>query len=298
MKVGFIGIGAMGRHMSGHVLEAGYDLTVHDLRKEAAAGVLAKGAKWAKTPKEIAENCEVVLTSLPGPPEVEAVVYGANGLSAGWKRGDIYVDMSTNSPTTVRKVAEVAKTKGVAVLDAPVSGGTRGAESKRLTIMVGGDATTLEKVHEILAAIGDKIFYVGDIGCGNIAKLVNNFIGLTCGAINAEGFVLGAKAGIDIRKLREIVRVSTGNNYNLESSMPQIFQGNFEPGFRVSLGLKDLGLALALAKECGVPTPVGAAVEQRYLEAKAAGLGDKGTQSIILRLEELAGIKVRAPEDK
>ena len=143
MNIGFIGTGQMGNHMSRRLLEAGYDLAVHDLIKEAAQPLLEKGARWMDTPKTMAESCDVVLTSLPGPPEVEAVVYGKNGLMAGWKKGDIYIDLSTNSPTTIRQVAEDAKAKGVTVLDAPVSGGVQGAEAGTLAIMVGGKEEVL-----------------------------------------------------------------------------------------------------------------------------------------------------------
>jgi len=145
MNIGFIGIGQMGRHMSQHVLDAGFNLIVHDLSIEAAQPLLEKGARWMDTPKCVAESCRVVLSCLPGPPEVEEAVYGENGLMAGWNKGDIYVDMSTNSPTTIRRVAEDAKSKGVVVLDAPVSGGTVGAEAGTLTIMVGGATRTLWK---------------------------------------------------------------------------------------------------------------------------------------------------------
>jgi 3-hydroxyisobutyrate dehydrogenase-like beta-hydroxyacid dehydrogenase len=257
MNIGFIGIGAMDGHMSRHILEAGYSLYVHDLKKEASQELINKGAKWADNPKSMAERCEVVLSSLPGPKDVEEVVYGTDGLMAGWKDGDIYVDMSTNSATTMRKIAADARAKGVAVLDAPVSGGTRGAESKRLSIMVGGDGQVLEKVREILDTIGDRIFHVGDIGCGSIAKVVNNMIAFTCNEITVEGFVLGTKAGIDARKLREVVMSSSGSNWSAEHTIPQIFQGDFEPGFRINLAIKDISLALALAKEYTVPTPLG-----------------------------------------
>lgn len=177
-----------------------------------------------------------------------------------------------------------------------LSGGTAGAESKRLTVIVGGKADVLNKVKKILEAMGDVIVHVGDVGCGNIAKLVNNMISFACNEITAEGMVLGAKAGIDVKILREVIRNSTGSNFFAQNGVPQIFKGNFEPGFRVNLAIKDIGLALGMAKECGVPTPIGAAVEQRLLEAKASGLGDKGTQSLILLLERLAGTQVRAPQ--
>jgi len=296
MDIGFIGVGHMGSRMARRLLEAGHSLTVHDLRKEAAQPLLAKGARWADTPKAVAESCRVVLASLPGPPEVEQVVYGANGLMAGWKQGDTYIDTTTNLPGTIQRVAKDAKAKGVAVLEAPVSGGVDGAEAGTLSIMVGGDARTLEEVRKVLEVIGKNIFHVGDVGCGNIAKLVNNLIAMTCRAIIDEGFVLGVKAGIDPKKLWEVVTASSGDNRMLRGFPKATLQGNFEPGFRLALACKDVGLALALGRECGVPLAVGAAVEQKFLEAKAAGLGEKGSQALILRLEEVAGVQVRSPE--
>ncbi len=296
MKIGFIGIGAMGRHMSRHVLEAGNELVVNDIRKEAAKEVLSMGATWANTPQAVAQSCEIVLTSLPTPKDVEDVVYGEHGLMAGWKKGDILVEMSTNSPAVVRKIAKDARARGVEVLDAPVSGGTTGAESKRLSIIVGGNAGTLKKVHHVLEAMGNPIIHVGDVGCGNIAKLINNMISFSCTEITFEGMVLGAKAGIDIRTLREVIKNSTGDNYCVQQRLPGVFAGDFEPGFRINLALKDIDLALGMAKQYAVPCPVGAAVEQQLLAAKASGLGDKGTQSLILPLEKLAGVEVRAPQ--
>ena len=297
MNVGFIGIGQMGKHMAKHILDAGYSLVVHDLKKEAANHLLEKGAKWGKTPKEIAESCQIVISSLPTPQDVEHVVYGANGLNSGWKDGDIYVDMSTNSPSTIRRIAEDAKTMGVAVLDAPVSGGTRGAEMGTLTIMVGGDLASLEKVRKILETMGRNIFHVGNVGCGNVAKLVNNMIALACSSITAEGFVLGVKAGIDPQVLWDIISISTGNNWSLQQYPQGVLQGDFAPAYRLSLGCKDARLAIELGKDYDVPLPVGAVVEQKLVEAEAAGLGDKHVDAIILLLEELTGVKVRAEGD-
>jgi 3-hydroxyisobutyrate dehydrogenase len=293
MKVGFIGIGQMGKHMAGHILAAGYDLTVNDLFKQAAEPLLAKGAHWAETPREVARSCELVFSSVPAPKDVEEVVYGANGLKSGWKPGDIYVDMSTNSPTTMRRIAADAKKMNVSVLDAPVSGGTAGAEKGTLAIMVGGDAATMEKTRQVLLTMGRSIFPVGPLGCGNIAKLVNNLISLTNNAVTAEGFVLGVKAGIDPKVLWEIVRVSTGNNWSLEQMPESIFKDNFEPGFKLSLGRKDMGLALDLGKEIGVPLSIGAVVQKGLDAALAAGYADKSVQAVILPLEEETGVKVR-----
>ena len=295
MDIGFIGIGQMGKHMSGRILAAGYKLTVHDLNKEAAVPLIEKGAGWAETPWEMAKSCPIVISSLPTPKDVERIVYGENGLKKGWKSGDIYIDMSTNSPPVIRRIAKDAAAIGVAVLDAPVSGGTRGAENGTLTIMVGGDTSALEKVRKVLEAMGQKIFPVGGIGCGNIAKLVNNLIGLACNSASAEGFALGVKAGIDPGVLLEIIKVSTGNNWCAQQYPNTTFKGNFEPGFKISLAYKDINLALDLGRETGVPLPVGAVVSKDLQSAIADGLGDKGVDAVILSRENAAGIKVRLP---
>lgn len=294
MNVGFVGIGNMGKNMSRHIHEAGYSLFVNDLYEENARPLLNKGAKWASSPRELASSCRIVFSCLPGPSDVEKIIYGVDGLLAGWQKGDIYIDMSTDSPTLLRRIAADAKTKGVEVLDAPVSGGVPGAEAGTLAIMVGGTDQALEKARKILETMGDKIFHVGDVGCGNIAKLVNNLISITCSAITAEGFVLGVKAGIDPVKLQEVIKVSTGDNYTVQQYSNTAFKGNFKPGFKLSLALKDLGLALSLGKENGLPLPVGSTVELRLMEAKARGMGDEHIDSTILMLEELAGVQVRA----
>ena len=296
MNIGFIGIGQMGQPMSNRILEAGYSLTVHDLKKEAAIPLLEKGAKWGNTPKEVAKSCQVVFSSLPTPQSVEEVVYGDNGLRTGWKDGDIYVDMSTNSPSTIRKIAEDARIMGVTVLDAPVSGGTKGAETGTLTIMVGGDLAATKKIQGVLRTMGQKIFPVGGIGCGNVAKLVNNMISLACNSISAEGFVLGVKGGIHPQVLWRIISVSTGNNWCMQQYPNTTFKGNFEPGFRVGLAYKDIGLALDLGKEYAVPLPVGLAVQKDLHDTMMAGFTDKGVDAVILPLEKATGVTVRSPE--
>jgi 2-hydroxymethylglutarate dehydrogenase len=296
MDTGFIGIGKMGKHMAGHILDAGYNLAVNDLYKEAAAPLLEKGARWCDTPAEVAAASGVVFSSLPTPDSVEEVVYGTNGLRVGWKEGDIYVDMSTNSPSLMRKIAGDAGAMGVSVLDAPVSGGTKGAEAGTLAIMVGGDPDSLKKVRAVLETMGQRIFTVGDVGCGNVAKLVNNLISLICNSASAEGFALGMKAGINPQVLWDIITVSTGNNWCLQQYPNTTFKGNFEPGFRVDLAFKDIGLALDLGKEYGVPLPVGVTVQKDLENTIMAGYPDKGVDAVILPLENLTGAPVRLPD--
>ncbi len=295
MNIGFIGIGQMGKHMVSRIWQAGYTPYIFDINKEGATPLLHKGMKWCDSPADVARSCRIVVSSLPMPKDVEQVVYGKNGLKEGWKTGDIYIDMSTNSPATIRHISEDAKTMGVSVLDAPVSGGTKGAENGTLAIMVGGDAAALEKARGVLEAMGQKIFPVGPAGCGNIAKLVNNLISLACNSASAEGFALGAKAGIDPGVLLEIIKVSTGNNWCAQQYPNTTFKGNFEPGFKISLAFKDINLALDLAKENGVPVPVSVAVRKDLEDTIAAGLQDKGVDAVILPREKASGVKVRLP---
>ncbi len=294
MKIGFIGIGQMGKHMSRRILEAGYQLTAHDLNKEAAVPLIKKGAEWADSPAGVAKTCRVVITSLPKPQDVEQVVYGKNGLQQGWRSGDIYIDMSTNSPSLIRRIAADAKAKGVSVLDAPVSGGVRGAETGTLAIMAGGDSATLEKVRKILETMGQKIFPIGGVGNGDVVKLVNNLISLACNSASAEGFALGVRAGIDPAMLLEIIKVSTGDNWCARQYPNTVFKGNFEPGFKVSLAYKDINLALALGSENGVPLPVGTAVKKDLEDTIAAGFQDKGVDAVILTRENATDVKVRS----
>ena len=293
MKVGFIGIGQMGIHMARHIQEAGHSLVVRDVNRDSAAPLLKTGAQWAGSPEEMARACGTVITCLPTPQIVEEVVHGSQGLRSGWKRGDIYIDMSTNSPSLIRRIAEDAGAMGVAVLDAPVSGGTRGAEAGTLTIMVGGDAAALELVRPVLEPMANKIFHLGAVGCGNVAKLVNNMIGLTCNSACAEGFVLGIKAGIDPQMLYDLLTISTANNWSLQQYPRTVFKGNFAPGFKVALAHKDINLAIGLAEEHGLPVRLAKAVRQDLAETAEAGRGDQGVDAVILALEEAVNIRVR-----
>lgn len=297
MKVGFIGLGQMGKHMSRHILEAGFDLTVLDLKKEAAAPLLAKGAKWVDSPAAMAKSCDVIISSLPTPVEVQQVVYGDNGLMKGWKKGDIYVDMTTNSPPVIRQIARDALAKGVTVLDAPVTGGTWGADEGNLAIIVGGNKTAMEKIRPVLEPMGKTIYYTGEAGCGNIAKLVNNIISITSSAIMSEAFVLGVKAGVDPHVLYQVATTGTANNWDLQHYPQSVFKGDFEPEFRLALASKDVGLMIQLGREYGVPMPVAAAVDQSFLAARTAGYGDKNVYAIFQYMENLVGVQVRTKQE-
>ena len=297
MNIGFIGLGNMGGGMAANVLRAGYDLTVHDLRREAATPLLENGASWADTPAELAAGCDVVLTSLPGPREVEAIALGDSGVLEGSASGSVYIDLSTSSPTLIRSIAEDFAAKGVSVLDAPVSGGPVGARTGRLAVMVGGDREVYERVKPALDAIGDKVSYIGPVGSGSIAKLMHNCIGYGLQTIVAECLTLGVKAGVEPEPLFEAIsNGSVGRGSSFANTYPNTFlAGNFDPpSFALRLAHKDVSLALELGREYGVPMSVGNIAHQELTSALNRGWGDMDSRVAMKLQEERAGnIEVR-----
>jgi 3-hydroxyisobutyrate dehydrogenase len=296
MRIGFIGLGNMGGPMALNLMKAGHTLVVHDVRSEAAAPHLERGAKWAASPRAAAEGAELILTSLPGPPEVEAVALGAQGILPGAGRGAVYADLSTGSPTVIRRLHTEFVAQGVHMLDAPVSGGVWGAQRGTLQVMVGGDQTVFERVKPVLGAIGDKVGYMGPIGSGTIAKLVHNMIGICTRQVVAEAFTLGVKAGVKPEALLTAVKGGAfGQGLLLSQVLPEVvFKGDFDTvRFALRLARKDLGLATALAREYDVPMAMAAVAEQVMVEAIARGWGDKDNAAPWLLQEEKAGVRVR-----
>jgi 3-hydroxyisobutyrate dehydrogenase-like beta-hydroxyacid dehydrogenase len=297
MRIGFIGLGNMGGPMALNLIKAGHALIVHDARRAAAAPHLERGAKWADTPRAVARESELILTSLPGPKEVEAVALGPVGIIHGAVTGTVYADLSTGSPTVMRALHAAFRDKGVHVLDAPVSGGVTGAQRGTLQVMVGGEESIYREVKGVLAAVGDKVGYMGPIGAGTIAKLVHNMVSLTTRAILAEGFTLGVKAGVAPEALLEALRgASFGQGLALSQVIPNVvFRGDFDTvRFACRLARKDIGLATALAREYDVPMPLAAVSEQIMVEALARGWGDRDSATPWLLQEEAAGVQVRA----
>lgn len=296
MKVGFIGLGNMGRHMSRHILDGGHELTVHDIRREAAEPLLSAGATWAESPRTAAEGAEVVFTSLPGPNDIESVALGEGGISEGARRGTVYVDLSTNSPTLIRRIHAEFGQRGVSVLDAPVSGGATGAEGATLAVLVGGDNSTFERVRPLLELIGDKISYIGPSGAGSIAKLVHNLVSITTRIVLAEALTLGVKAGVDAEALRKAVEDgSFGQGNLLKRTIPDIvFKGDWENvGFALDLSLKDIRLALELADEFDVPLQMGTLAASEVEAAVAEGLGAYDSSASMILQERRSGVELR-----
>jgi 3-hydroxyisobutyrate dehydrogenase len=297
MRIGFVGLGNMGGPMALNLMKAGHTLTVNDVRRNMAEAHLSGGAKWADTPAAVAQGNEVVFTSLPGPKEIEPVALGENGIIHGIDRSAVYADLSTNSPTVIRRIHDVFKAKGIAVLDAPVSGGVPGARNATLSVMVGGDEALYNRIKPALDAIGDKVAYIGPIGAGAVAKLVHNMISICTTQLLAEAFTMGMKAGVAPQALLSAVQNGAyGQGMLLNLMMPRmVFRGNFDRvGFALKLARKDLGLATELAREYNVPMPIASIVEQDMLEAMVRGLGEKDSSASFTVQEERAGVKVRA----
>ncbi|MEE3142483.1 MAG: NAD(P)-dependent oxidoreductase [Chloroflexota bacterium] len=295
--VGFIGLGNMGGGMSVNIQKAGYPMVVYDLREEAAKPLLEGGARLANSPAEVASLCDVTLTSLPGPREVESVSTGPEGVLEGMKPGGIFIDLSTSRPTLIREIEPRFRQKGCHVLDAPVSGGKSGAASGNLAVMVGGEREIFDRVKPILDAFGDKVFYAGEIGAGSVAKLVHNMIGHGVRQAIAEGMTLGVKAGVEAEALWECIRRgSLGRMSGLHEGIARtVFLGEFDPpSFALGLSRKDIGLATDLGREFNVPMPVANLAEQIAIQGMNRGWGGRDSSVTFLLQEEQAGVEVRA----
>ncbi|MCH8185592.1 MAG: NAD(P)-dependent oxidoreductase [Chloroflexi bacterium] len=293
MKVGFIGVGYMGRHMARNVAKGGHHLTVFDMRKEAAEELLSLGASWADSPQAVAAASEVVFTSLPRPQDVEEVATGEGGILQGAASGTAYFDLSTTDPDTIRRISEAARGKGVTMLDAPVSGGTAGAEKGTLCVMVGGDEPTYQRYKAVLDLIGDKVMYCGDLGAGAVCKIVNNLIGLSVGVVLSEAFTVGVKAGVPPETLFEAVSKSSGNTQAMQGFPAGLFKGNFEPGFQLDLAAKDVGLATEMGRRLRVPMDLSNLVQQRYIDGQNSGWGRMAAGAVARVQEKRAGVEVR-----
>jgi 3-hydroxyisobutyrate dehydrogenase len=298
MKIGFIGVGNIGAPIAGQLLKAGYALVVHDARRAAAAGLLADGAVWSESPAALAKECEIVATCLPGPQEMEEVCLGAGALVASLNPGALYIDHTTNAPALVRRIHALLAEKGVAMLDAPVSGGMEGAQTRDLLTVVGGEPAAFERARPVLDAIAKRVMYAGGIGTGSIAKILHNSATFTLDLVMAECWTTGVKAGIDAATIVKVfTEAALGNQMNLKVRLPATYlRGDFDPRFSLALARKDLGLALELAGETNTPMRLNALAKAEMDEAIARGWADRDA-SIFLKLqEERANTEVRLPE--
>ena len=299
MELGFIGLGTMGSSMALNVIKAGHHLTVNDINRDAAGAHLEAGAVWADSAQEVAEASDVVFTSLPGPPEVEAVALGEHGILSGISSGKVYFDLSTNSPTLVRRLYDAFAARGAHVLDAPVSGGPQGARSGRLAIWVGGDRDVFERCKPVLDAIGDQAFYVGAIGTGSVAKLVHNCTGYILQTAIAETFSMGVKAGVEPLALWQAVRQGAlGRRQTFDGMSQNYLPGRFDPpDFALRLARKDVSLAVEVGREFDVPMRLANLTLAELTEALNRGWGQRDSRAAMLLQEERAGAEVRVARE-
>jgi len=292
-KIGFVGLGIMGKPMAENLIKAGYKLTVYDVRKEPVKEVAAVGAKEGKSSKDVAAQSEVVITMLPNSPDVKKAVLGEGGVLEGARAGMILIDMSSIAPLVSKEVAAEALKKGVEMLDAPVSGGEPKAKDGTLSIMVGGKKEVFKQVEEILKVMGASAVLVGDIGSGNTTKLANQIIVALNIAAMSEAMVLATKAGVDPERVYQAIRGGLAGSTVLDAKVPLALDGNFKPGFRIELHIKDLANALDTAHEIGVPVPLASGVMEIMQALKVDGKAGDDHGGIIQFYEKLARTEVR-----
>ncbi len=299
MQVGFIGIGTMGGGMAMNVRKAGYDLMVHDLRRESARAHENAGATWASDVADLGRACDVVFTSLPGPAEVEAVALASGGLLATMRPGSAWFDLTTNSPQLLRRLGPMFEQKGVQFMDAPVSGGPAGARTGKLALYIGGDRATFDRHQALLDAIGDQAMYVGPLAAGTIAKLSHNCASFGIRMVIAEVFSLGVKAGVEPLALWQAMRQGvTGRRRTFDGVGEQFLQNRYEPAaFALKLAHKDMMLALDLARDCAVPMPMAERAYEDFTAALERGWGDQDSRSPMRLQLERAGVQIMESAD-
>jgi 3-hydroxyisobutyrate dehydrogenase len=290
MRIGFIGLGTMGAPMARRLLEAGFEVSVHNRTREREEALEALGSRHTATPRECARDRELVITMVSDTPDVQAVVLGEDGVVESMERGGVLVDMSTISPATTRLIAAALADHGVAMLDAPVSGGSEGANNGTLSIMVGGEEAALERARPALEVLGRTITHVGGPGSGQVAKAVNQVIIAGTYAAIAEGLALAMAAGVDVEAVHQAVSGGAAGSWGLTHRGPNMIHHHYPLGFRTRLHRKDLGIALDAARELGVAIPVAAYVEQLETSLVKRGYGDEDVSNIARIVREQAGL--------
>ncbi len=290
LKVGYIGLGLMGKSIARNILKAGFPLVVHNRSRAAVAELVAEGAKEAFSPAEVAGQVDVVFTNLPDSPDVESVVLGSHGILEAARRGLVYVDNSTIKPATARLIAAKLAEKGALALDAPVSGGDIGARNATLTIMVGGEAAALEKVMPVLQAMGKTITHVGAAGAGQVAKAANQIMVAAQMVAMGELMIFSKKAGVDPKKVVEAIKAGAAQCWTLDVKPPRLFDGNRQPGFKAYMQAKDLNIVMETAREYGIPLPAAAEHTQLFNAMLQMGMAELDNSAVIGVIEKLAGI--------
>jgi 2-hydroxy-3-oxopropionate reductase len=295
-KIGYIGLGIMGKPMARNIMKAGYEMVVHNRSRESVHELVGEGAIEAHSPAEVAEQVDVIFTNLPDSPDVELVALGEQGIIQGAHEGLIYIDNSTIKPAITRKVGAELAEKGVVMLDAPVSGGDIGAINGTLTIMVGGPAEALEKVLPILQAIGEKVTHVGGLGDGQIAKAANQIMVAAQMIAMGELLIMAQKAGADPVKVVQAIRGGAAGCWTLDNKPNRLFAGNRKPGFKAYMQAKDLGIVMDTAREFGIPLPSTAVNTQLFNAMLEMGMAEQDNSAVVGVIEQLAGVRLKTEE--
>ncbi len=293
-RIGWIGTGVMGSSMCGHLMTKGFKATVFNRTRERARPLIDRGAAWADSPTAVAENSDVIFSIVGFPADVRDVLLGPSGALAGATAGKILVDMTTSEPSLAREVYEAARSRGVASVDAPVSGGDIGAREARLSIMIGGDKEVVDRLRPLFECMGKTIIHQGPAGAGQHTKMVNQILIATLMIGVCEALLYGYKAGLDLNTVLESVSGGAAGSWSLSNYAPRILKGNLDPGFMVEHFIKDMGIALAESKRMNLALPGLALAEQLYLALKSQGHGRKGTHSLILALAKISNVDWKA----
>lgn len=297
MRLGFVGLGKMGRPMARNLLRAGYPLTVHNRSRAVVDELVGEGARAATSPREVASQSEMVFTCLPTPATVESVALGPDGLLTAPPAGLIVVDCSTVNPELSRRLAGAARERGAHFLDAPVSGGTAGAEDATLTVMVGGEPEDFARAIPVLRTVGSNIHHVGPSGAGSTVKIVNQLLTAVNTAAVAEAAVLGVRAGVSPETLFEVIRTSYGGSRMLERALPRIMERDFTPGGPIDLILKDLDIIDDVGRDLNVRLLLSTVARELFKEGRALGFGAEDMAAVVKPLERTAGVEVRGEVD-
>jgi 2-hydroxy-3-oxopropionate reductase len=292
LKVGYIGLGLMGKSIARNILKAGFPMVVHNRSRSAVEELVSEGATAASSPKEVAEQVDLIFTNLPDTPDVEKVVLGKNGIIEGAHAGLVYIDNSTIKPAAARRIAEKLAGKNVFALDAPVSGGDIGARNATLTVMVGGEASALERAMPVFQAMGKTITHVGDPGAGQVAKAANQIMVAAQMVAMGELLVFSKKAGVDPRKVVEAIKSGAAQCWTLDVKPPRLFAGNRDPGFKAHMQLKDLKIILETSNEYDIPVPGTTENTKLFQQMIDAGMGELDNSAVVGVIEKMAGIEI------
>lgn len=293
MRIGFIGLGIMGKPMVKNLLKAGHEVIAYDILKENVAKAVEMGAAGAKSSRDVAEQCSLIITMLPNSPHVKAVIMGKDGVLEGAKEGTILIDMSSIAPLASKEICQECKKKKVKMIDAPVSGGEPKAIDGTMSIMVGGDREVYEEVYDVLMAMGGSAVYCGETGAGNTTKLANQVIVALNIAAVSEAFMLSTKAGVDPGQVFEAIRGGLAGSTVMNAKVPMITAGDYQPGFKIDLHIKDLNNALETAHEVGAPLPLTSVVMEIMQNLRSDGYGQKDHSAVAKFYEKLTGTRIK-----